>query len=275
MPLQWSQSGPLLSAAVSDHGPDIRALQIALARAGSSVTADGKMGPGTMAAVRAWQKKAKLSADGLPGANTWDTLRAAGHTKLDDVATADDDLTNMVVSLRNEVIRAAAIDKDQVGMTIVAELDRDLGLPLAALPSPSVSKPKMGVGPAVGIVAAIGAALVRMGPRALPVIARFAGRSATYLRGALTKLPKLWSGSRKVQLPSGSVTITGSQLPAQSAARGGARLAARLVNWLGAGLGLGAAVSTVATVAPDMVKAAGNHLLWLIVVGIWALTRKR
>ena len=274
MPLQWSQSGPLLSAAVSDHGPDIRALQLALARAGSSVTADGKMGPGTMTAVRAWQRKAKLSADGLPGSNTWDTLRSAGHTKLDDVAT-DDDLTNMVVSLRNEVIRAAAIDKDQTGMTIVAELDRDLGLPLAELPAPSVDKPKMGVGPAVGIVAAIGAALVRMGPRALPVIARFAGRSATYLRGALTKLPKLWSGTRKVQLPSGSVTITGSQLPAQSAARGGARLAARLVNWLGAGLGLGAAASMVANTAPEMVKAAGNNLLWLIVVGIWALTRKR
>jgi hypothetical protein len=60
------------------RGDPVRELQRALARVGHAVTADGIFGPGTEAAVRAYQAANGLTADGVVGAMTWARLEGGG-----------------------------------------------------------------------------------------------------------------------------------------------------------------------------------------------------
>lgn len=53
-----------------DSGPRVRRLQRALARLEYDVAPDGVFGPGTAAAVRAFQEDAGLNADGIVGPET-------------------------------------------------------------------------------------------------------------------------------------------------------------------------------------------------------------
>ncbi|MGH3022447.1 MAG: peptidoglycan-binding domain-containing protein [Gaiellaceae bacterium] len=65
--LQIPESGTL---AEGDTGPRVRRLQRALAELGYDVTPDGAFGPGTTAAVRAFQADAGLPDDGVAGPET-------------------------------------------------------------------------------------------------------------------------------------------------------------------------------------------------------------
>ncbi|GAA1333060.1 hypothetical protein GCM10009592_26430 [Brachybacterium rhamnosum] len=47
------------------------------AQAVVGVKVDGDLGPGTIAAVKAWQKANGLTADGIPGADTWQRMKGA------------------------------------------------------------------------------------------------------------------------------------------------------------------------------------------------------
>ncbi len=53
-----------------DEGDDVKAAQNALIKAGSKITADGKYGRGTEAAVRDFQRKNSLGVDGAIGPQT-------------------------------------------------------------------------------------------------------------------------------------------------------------------------------------------------------------
>lgn len=69
------QQGDELSE--GDSGPRVRRLQRALAELGYDVAPDGVFGPGTTAAVRAFQEEAGVAADGVVGASTVRALNAA------------------------------------------------------------------------------------------------------------------------------------------------------------------------------------------------------
>ncbi len=56
------------------EGPDIRAMQQALADVGIDVGVDGVFGPGTEAAVRQFQEREGLTADGIAGPATLSRL---------------------------------------------------------------------------------------------------------------------------------------------------------------------------------------------------------
>ena len=58
------------------RGENVRTLQRRLAQLGFALAADGDFGPATRGAVVAFQKKAKLSADGTVGPQTWAALWA-------------------------------------------------------------------------------------------------------------------------------------------------------------------------------------------------------
>ncbi len=56
------------------RGADVEKLQVRLGAAGLAVAADGIFGPGTEAAVRAFQAREGLTADGIVGPATWGAL---------------------------------------------------------------------------------------------------------------------------------------------------------------------------------------------------------
>ena len=59
-----------------DKGATVKSAQCQLLSLGYSLTADGDMGPRTVAAVRQFQKASNLSADGVVGQMTWTALYA-------------------------------------------------------------------------------------------------------------------------------------------------------------------------------------------------------
>lgn len=66
IPLQAVSKG-LKTIGLGDQGANVSALQEALSKAGSSVTVDGDFGPGTLHAVKKFQRKEGLTPDGLVG----------------------------------------------------------------------------------------------------------------------------------------------------------------------------------------------------------------
>jgi len=69
-----------LSAGYPDRSPhlrdEVKILQRGLEKWGYSVTADWQFGPGTEKAVKSFQQRKGLLADGVVGPNTWDLLLA-------------------------------------------------------------------------------------------------------------------------------------------------------------------------------------------------------
>jgi len=57
-----------------DTGPEVRTLQKLLAEHGHEVSIDGQFGPGTLRAVREFQRQAGLPVDGIVGQGTRDRL---------------------------------------------------------------------------------------------------------------------------------------------------------------------------------------------------------
>lgn len=69
-------SRPILRS--GSRGPAVRDLQHALTAAGFPATVDGAFGPGTDAAVRAFQRARGLTPDGVVGPRTWAALTRTG-----------------------------------------------------------------------------------------------------------------------------------------------------------------------------------------------------
>lgn len=80
----WAKSLPGMDGSrgtvrLGSRGVDVEALQRALRAAGEySGAIDGDAGPKTITALKAWQSKHKLTADGIAGKGTWAALDAAG-----------------------------------------------------------------------------------------------------------------------------------------------------------------------------------------------------
>jgi putative chitinase len=62
---------------LGSSGEQVAALQAMLIAVGSGITVDGKFGPGTAAAVKEFQTRHGLVADGIAGAATWSALAKA------------------------------------------------------------------------------------------------------------------------------------------------------------------------------------------------------
>jgi len=105
-PLTWaaldeartsSAPGPAVGGAVSARpvlsqgasGPAVVELQKLLTRAGQAVSADGRFGPATYAAVVAFQRSRGLIVDGVVGPRTWAALGAGGPAALTVVASSE------------------------------------------------------------------------------------------------------------------------------------------------------------------------------------------
>lgn len=73
-------TSPSDNVKLGDTGEGVRQIQTALKAAGHNVTVDGDFGNQTDAAVRAFQKKAGLTVDGVVGNLTWGKLSTAGGT---------------------------------------------------------------------------------------------------------------------------------------------------------------------------------------------------
>ena len=73
-------TSPSDNVRLGDNGPGVVQIQKALVSQGFTLTADGKFGPKTQAAVKAFQTKNGLSADGVVGPKTWAKLSASPTT---------------------------------------------------------------------------------------------------------------------------------------------------------------------------------------------------
>ncbi|CAL9351575.1 hypothetical protein SUDANB105_00481 [Streptomyces sp. enrichment culture] len=71
----WSKLVPTLREGA--RGPAVRALQALLTARGQAVPGDGVFSAGVTAKVKAFQKAARLTADGVAGSRTWAALLAA------------------------------------------------------------------------------------------------------------------------------------------------------------------------------------------------------
>lgn len=79
---------PILRQGAS--GQDVEYLQTLLCGVGEIITVDGKFGPATTKAVKAFQKANGLIVDGIVGAKTWAALEAAtGHDEKPDDTPPD------------------------------------------------------------------------------------------------------------------------------------------------------------------------------------------
>lgn len=74
-----------------DHGLAVSALQRALCQQGAFLVIDGQFGRATEAAVRVFQRAARLEPDGIVGAQTWAALSAAAAWPPTPRLSADDE----------------------------------------------------------------------------------------------------------------------------------------------------------------------------------------
>ena len=86
---------PILRQGAS--GQDVEYLQTLLCDVGQGIAVDGKFGPATTQAVKAFQKAQGLTVDGIVGAKTWAALEAAtGHDTAPDGDVWDPDAPEIV-----------------------------------------------------------------------------------------------------------------------------------------------------------------------------------
>ncbi len=73
------------------QGDEVKELQTQLNKNGYNLSVDGKFGPETQKAVKAYQKAKGLSVDGVVGSNTWGALLGSGNS-LNSSATSGSDI---------------------------------------------------------------------------------------------------------------------------------------------------------------------------------------
>ncbi|MFE3469924.1 GH25 family lysozyme, partial [Streptomyces sp. NPDC059185] len=106
---------PVLKA--GSNGTDVRTAQHLLNAAGHHLDADGAFGPATTSAVKAFQNRNRLNADGIIGANTWNKL-VAGATTHTPAPTTPAPSANGKLTQRQALAQLAAAGiKRPVGRT--------------------------------------------------------------------------------------------------------------------------------------------------------------
>lgn len=84
----------------SSNSAAVKVLQCELRQSGSTITADGIFGAGTLAAVKSFQSSKGLVADGIVGAKTWTALLAAGTRPTLSKGSSGADVTRLQQALR-------------------------------------------------------------------------------------------------------------------------------------------------------------------------------
>jgi peptidoglycan hydrolase-like protein with peptidoglycan-binding domain len=80
-------SKPSDNVHLGDTGPGVKQIQTALAALGYKVATDGSFGPQTAQAVKAFQTKSAITADGIVGPVTWAKIQAASTTPASTTTT--------------------------------------------------------------------------------------------------------------------------------------------------------------------------------------------
>jgi putative chitinase len=109
---------------LNSSGPDVLALQQALLKAGFNPgESDGSFGPGTQAAVLAFQRSENLAADGVVGPNT---AKALGLDAVPDIVSAIPAVTVQIVS---QMFPMTPIGNIRANLTTVLDALVTSGLP--------------------------------------------------------------------------------------------------------------------------------------------------
>ena len=87
-------------------GEDVKLLQSELARVGHNIKADGDFGPGTLNAVKAFQKKHNLGADGVVGNGTWEVLLFDGRPAHEHLTDEDFCLAAKLIDCEPAALKA-------------------------------------------------------------------------------------------------------------------------------------------------------------------------
>lgn len=87
-------------------GEDVKFLQSELARVGHNIKADGHFGPGTLNAVKAFQKKHNLGADGVVGNGTWEVLLFDGRPAHEHLTDEDFCLAAKLIDCEPAALKA-------------------------------------------------------------------------------------------------------------------------------------------------------------------------
>ena len=87
-------------------GEDVKFLQSELARVGHNIKADGHFGPGTLKAVKAFQKKHNLGADGVVGNGTWEVLLFDGRPAHEHLTDEDFCLAAKLIECEPAALKA-------------------------------------------------------------------------------------------------------------------------------------------------------------------------
>lgn len=100
---------------LNSRGNDVKYLQHLLNMHGYSLTADGIFGKGTDTAVRDFQKRCGLSADGIVGTRTWDMLESDNVKDIIALKLTEKDFHRCADTLNVEVATVKAVQEVETG----------------------------------------------------------------------------------------------------------------------------------------------------------------
>ncbi|MBR5594140.1 MAG: N-acetylmuramidase family protein [Bacteroidaceae bacterium] len=99
----------------NSRGKEVTYLQHLLNMHGYSLTADGIFGKGTDRAVREFQTKCGLTADGIVGTRTWEMLESDDVEKMISLQLTEEDFQRCATTLDVEVATVKAVQEVETG----------------------------------------------------------------------------------------------------------------------------------------------------------------
>ena len=100
---------------LDSRGNEVKYLQHLLNMHGYSLTADGIFGKGTDTAVRDFQTKCRLTADGIVGTRTWEMLESDNINDVISLQLTEEDFQRCATTLDVEVATVKAVQEVETG----------------------------------------------------------------------------------------------------------------------------------------------------------------